>query len=211
MNDSLSSLPSDPDALAAHLMQSAHLGDGLPEIAAGLVYLLFSAMSWSSHLAQHHSPRAGMFALILVFVTTFAGLLAIPAIPWFRMRYLTARSGYVRRKPRHWRVSAILSTVLLVGAVFILVVLGLRGVLAQHWLLMITGILLGGLWTLFGRRRRFLVNGALIVVAGVVIGASTIPTEIAWCAFYAFAGIVTVGSGALVFRRHIRRTTEQSQ
>lgn len=211
MNDPHFSLPSDPDALAARLINSAHLGDGLPEIAAGFVFLLYSAMCWSSHLAQHHSPVAKLFTLILVFIVTIAGLASVPAVPWLRMRWLTPRSGYVRRKPRIWRASSVLATVVLVGAILTLVALGLKGVLAQRWLLMITGGLLGGLWMFFGRRRRFVVNGLLIVSAAVLIGFSALQTEIAWTSFYAFAGILVLSSGILVLRRHIRYASEQSQ
>ena len=210
-DDSLSSLSSDPDSLAARLMNSAHLGDGLPEIAAGLIFLLYSAMTWSRHLAQHHSAAGRISAPILLCVIILTGFAAAPLIRWVRISLLTAHSGYVRRKPRIWRASSVLATVVLVGAILTLVALGLKGILAQRWLLMITGILLGGLWMLFGRRRRFVVNGLLIVSAAVLIAISALQTEIAWTSFYAFAGILTVASGTMVLRRHIRRTPEQSQ
>lgn len=211
MNDSLSSLPSDPDALAARLMNSVSLGDGLPEIAAGIVFLLYSAMIWSRHLAQHHSPAARMAVPILLCVIILTRFASAPLIRWVRMSLLTARSGYVRRKPRNWRVSSVVVAVVLVGGILTLVALGLQGVLAQRWLFLITGVLLGGLWMVFGRRPRFLVNGALILLAAVLIGFSTIPTDTAWTWFYAFAGILTGTTGTMVLRRHIRRTMEPSQ
>lgn len=211
MNDPRSSLPSDPDALAAHLIRSGHLGDGLPEIAAGCVFLLYSAMCWSTHLAQHHSPRGKLAVLILILVTTLTGLAAAPAIPWLRARFLTARSGYVRRKPRSWRLSAMLASAVLIVAIFTLVILGMKGVLAQRSLLMITGILMGSLWMFFGRRRRYVVNGVLMMLSGVVFALSTLQIEIAWTAFYASVGILTFSSGVLVLRRLIRRTSEQPE
>lgn len=203
--------PSDPDALAAHLIKSARLGDGLPEILAGVVYLLYSAMSWSSHLAQHGSAAAKTCLLIFVLLATITGLALVPASRWLRLRFLTARSGYVKLKPHTWRASAIVTAAVLAGIVFVLAALGLSGVLAQHWLLMITGALIGGLWMLLGRRPRFFVNGALIALSAALLGFSTLSTEIAWCAFYAFAGVLTLASGTLVLLSLIRRTAEQPE
>lgn len=211
MNDSLSSLPSDPDALAARLMNSAHLGDGLPEIFVGIICLLYCAMAWCSHLAQRHSPAARLATLVLVIAVTLTGLTSVFLIRWVRARYLTARSGYVRRKPHVWRLSTIVGAGALIGAILTLVALGLRGLLAQHWLILITGLLFGALWMFLGRRRRFVVSGVLIALAAIPIGFSPLQVEIAWTAFYAFAGILTFGSGILVFRRHIRSTAEEPQ
>jgi len=211
MNDPSSSLPSDPDALAAHLIKSGHLGDGLPEIVAGCVFLLYSAMCWSTHLAQHHSPRAKLAALILILVTTVVGVAAVPAVPPLRARFLIRRSGYVRRKPRNWGISAMVGWALLILTIVTLLILGMKGVLAQHLLLMITGILMGGLWMFFGRRRRFVVHGVVMMLSGVAFALSTLQIEVAWTAFYGWVGILTFSSGALVLRRLIRRTSKESE
>jgi hypothetical protein len=192
-------------------MKSAHLNDGLPEILAGLVYLFYCAMSWSSHLAQHGSATAKTAVLIFVLLAAVTGLAMVPAARWLRLRYLTARSGYVKFKPRTWRASAMITAAVLAGTVFALAALGLSGVLAQHWLLMITGVLIGSVWALLGRRPRFFVTGGLIVLSAVLLGFSTLPTEIAWCAFYACAGVLTLASGTVVLLSLIRRTAESPE
>jgi hypothetical protein len=213
VNDSLpSSHLSDPDALAAHGLRSAHLGDSLPGIVAGLMILLFAAASWLGHFAPQGSVAVRATLLVLCVLVPLAAIVLAfaPAFPWLRRQFLTARSGYVRYKPRHQGGFMGAAAAGLSG-VFTLVVLGYKGVLPQNWQLIITGALMGGLWMFRGRGPRFLVNGALMAVSAILLGFSRPGPEIAWSAFFAFAGVLNLATGAAVLLRFIRSTSEAAQ
>lgn len=197
----------DPNAMAQRLMQRAHNRDGLPEIAAGLTFLLVSGLICVSVMLPRQSiaPKAAAlvfsFLLLLCLGVPWAGPWAVKSV---RRRYLIGKWGYVQHKPigRKQLGIGIAIAVPMVGAVFG-VVTGLLP--ADGWLLGGTGLFGGALVAWCGRLPRFVIGGVVVVAAGMFLAFSGVSLQIGFAILFGFQGLMAVVSGAVVFLRFIRR------
>jgi len=211
MNDSLPTLPSDPDTLARHLINSAHLRDGLPEIVVGLLGFLLAAALWSSYLARHGSVAAknisadpdrphdpGRFALVGP-----VSHLAPQAIPRRSIRLCQAQAAPLACLHGCDHSSAGWSS-LHSHRTYLLGRSDPTPGFGADWNSVWRTV--DAVWT----TARFLISGALMALSAVLLGLSTVQPLTAWAAFYAFTGVIFVTSGAAALRRFLRSTSEQS-
>jgi hypothetical protein len=106
INRSSQLLENDPDALAASLMQKAHLGDGLPEIACGLISLtLAGSIVVQEILFQKLFSLLGpgfafnlLNSLLTLGPIVMVGVASARAMKWFRLRHLVQYVGYAQEK-----------------------------------------------------------------------------------------------------------------
>jgi hypothetical protein len=196
--------------MATRLMQRAHNRDGLPEIAAGFIFLLASGWIY----AQVVLPRGstGFKAAVIAFPLLLTFL--IFGSPWVlkrvRRRYLIERSGYVEHKPmgRKQIGIGIMLALLMAVALF-----GVVPRLSQpdRWLLAGTGLFGGALTAFCGRLPRFVIGGVWMAAAGVLVAFSGVPLEAGFTILFGFYGLAALVSGGVVFLRFIRQPGEAGE
>jgi hypothetical protein len=201
---------SDPNAVARRLMQRAYNRDGLPEIAIGLMFLLFSGLIYAQIVLPRQST--GFILAVLAFsllpLPLFFG--SVRTLRWVRRRYLIERVGYVEYKPMRWRQIGF-------GIVFAaLLALALFGVMTRlshpdPWLLAGSGLLGGALLAWCGRLPRFVIGGVVMAATGALLAFAGVSLQIGFTMLYGFQGLVTLVSGGVVFLRFIREPMEKGE
>ena len=206
----------DPDRLARRLIQRAYNRDGLPEIAAGLIFLFMSGFIAASHVLGKQWPalRAIPAAMILLLPLLFM----VPgAIKWARNRWLIEREGYVEMKPlssnRRMQVISIAMIVAVIAAVAGAAVLRAHISHPSHWVsntrqwvLIGNGVIFGIIFPVCGRSLRFVINGAVVAVTGILLGLYNAGYDTGWVVLFGVAGAITVISGVIVLIRYLRQT-----
>jgi hypothetical protein len=167
-NSSFPAGPADPDAVARQFMQRAHNRDGLPEIAAGLYFLLASGLNYATVVLPVKSSGFTLAVLALSLLLPVLGFGSPWALRWVRKRYLIERVGYVQHKPIGRRQVGI---GIVVAALMALALFGVVPRLSQpdRWLLAGTGLFGGALMAWCGRLPRFVIGGAVTAAAGVFV------------------------------------------
>jgi hypothetical protein len=200
----------DPDAIAKRLLQRAHTRDGLPEIAVGLSFLVYGALSYAQILLPRESIgfKAAVLGLALLIPVLCIGT---PwALKWARRRYLIERVGYVESKPICRRQISIVIAVAVVAAVL------LFGVVTQfsrpdRWLLAGTGLLGGAVAALGGQLPRFFIGGMLMAATGITLAFSGVSLQIGFAVLFGSQGVLALVSGAVVLLRFIRQPAEAGE
>ncbi len=208
----------DPDRLARRLIQKAHNRDGVPEIAVGICLLLLAGITalqlkLAHGLLLHGSLLRGVVSMALVLLGFPAiGFAWGPAIKWVRNRWLIERTGYVEMKPpsttrRVLGLSIAMFVAMIVAAA---VAAEIRAHIAspRQWILPGTGVLYGALFPVCGRSLRFVFNGAVVAVTGILLGVYNVRYGTGWMVLYGVAGAITVISGLVVLIRYLRQTPD---
>jgi len=208
MNNASSCLPSgDPDAIARRLIQRAHNQDGLPEIFAGLSFLIIGSFSCAQALV---APRSIPFKAASIALSVLIPVLCIGsplALKWLRRRYLIHRFGYVASQPHGRKQIRMRITVAVVVAIALI---GLVTLLSRpdHWLLAGTGLFGGVLAAMAGQRARFVIGGAIMAATGIILAFYQVPLQAGFAILFGFPGVLALLSGAVVFTRFIRQPIE---
>jgi hypothetical protein len=203
----------NPDAMAQRLMQRAHNRDGLPEITAGLALLVAAGLIGLQVFFPRGSieSRAADMGFGLLIPVMIRG--APWAIKRVRRRYLIERVGYVEPNPVNWKravaVVGIASAV--AGAVVVVIAASRRLFPPDSWILAETAIVLGAMAVLSGRSPRFMVGGALVTLAGVLIAVRGVSLDPGMAMLLGFAGLLALVSGVVVFWRFLRQPAEGSE
>jgi hypothetical protein len=198
----------DPDRLARRLIQKAHNRDGVPEIAIGLFFLSVSALFAAQHLLEKEWPafHATPVAILpLIFLVQ-------RSVKWARNRWLIERTGYVEMKPPSLKRRMLAASIGMVVAV----IAGAAGAAAvrahisntSQWVLIGSGVLGGILFPVCGRALRFVLNGAVVAVTGILLGLYNAGYDTGWVVFYGVAGAITVISGTVVLIRYLKQAPE---
>lgn len=200
----LQEVGTDPDATARHLMQRAHLRDGLPEIAIGVVFLIIALCMWLQVAVQAGSVwyRASAWIMILLVAPMCGGL---PwAIKWLRRRFLIEKVGYVELKPvPRERTFAVLAIAL--GVAVVAAWAGYRGAFpSSSWILAGTGLLGGLIAAWAGRLPRYLVGGILMAAMGISLGFSRVSLEKGFLILYGFMAVLSLVAGCALFLHFMR-------
>lgn len=194
---------SDPDAIARRLMQRAHNRDGLPEIAAGIGFLIAAGLMYAQVALPRESIGFKVAVLAFAFLLLPLYFGSLWALKWVRRRYLIGRVGYVQGKPiGRKRIAFGIAGAALIA----LLLFGVVPRLSQpdRWLLAGTGLFGGALMAWCGRLLRFVVGG-LVMAAGVCVAFAGVSLEIGFAMLFGFQGLATVLSGGVVFLRFIRQ------
>jgi hypothetical protein len=193
----------DPDLLSRRLLQRAWNLDGLPEIAAGLLFLAAAG----SLYAQEVLPRRsfGQIAAILGFALGLPLMMWVlkPAVKAVRARWLTPRLGYVEYRRVKRRMGWHYALVFTFGPLaWILIVL-----FGADWLLVpYTGVAGGILLAFIGRRGgaiRFLVFGVLMAISAVVLGFYRLTVPTGFALLYGSQGLLWLITGGVVLTRFL--------
>jgi hypothetical protein len=196
--------------MARRLIQRAHNRDGLPEIAVGLVFLFVGALSY----AQVVLPRESIaFKGAIISLTLLIPALCLGSprmLQWVRRRYLIHRVGYVEPKPMGRKQIGMGISLAVVIAV------ALFGVVFQfsqpdRWVLAGTGLLSGAIAALSGQLPRFVIGGALMAAAGIVVAFTAASLQMGLAMLFGFQGLLALVSGIAVFFRFLRQSNEPGE
>lgn len=191
-------------------MQQAHNRDGLPEIAAGLFFLLASGLTYAQAVLPPGS--IGFRAAVVVPAFLIPPLcLGLPwALRWVRRRYLIARVGYVQYKPIGRKqiapgiIMAVLMAVALLGVVP-------RLPEPDRWVLAGTGLFGGALAAFCGQQARFVIGGIVTAGIGLFVAFSGVTLLVGFTIIFGLAGLLSLISGTAVFLRFIRQPIEAGE
>ena len=210
MRDHLSS-PSlaNPDALAHRMVQCAHNRDGLPELVAGVIFVIASGMCWPEVLfgGRPHQLWGLVFTALVLFMCGIAKWL----IKSIRQRYLLPWVGYVQLRRRHYPKSTkvvAFAQVLVAVAAFGALMRYLQSRDLKLLLLPINGIFIGTFQFIVGRLPRFWITGTLAICAGIALAFTNWSFELCLALFYLFIGIVELSAGGITLARLLRQRTE---
>jgi hypothetical protein len=192
----------DPKIAAERLMQRAYNRDGLPELAIGLILMLYASFmfgistlmkgGWPASIAFMLGSGLGLPLLGWTIQQRLSG--------WVRSRYLTPRLGYVRHKPRErepvWHVILLsLACAFVMGPGFLIFKRW------DKWFLLLAGCCWGAGRIGFGRRLgvpRFVVTGILSALLGGALSLTNLTVGIAVPAWFGATGLVEFASGCVV-------------
>jgi hypothetical protein len=200
----------DPDQLVRRLMQQAHLSDGLPDLCIGFSLLLASGISWSYVLLV---PRTLPFRVLLLLSSFAFSAICLSAgvlIKWVRNRWLLRRFGYMARTRRRLDRKRLAAAALVVAVVSLLgggLLLYLR--LPDRVPLVLTGLPLGILVAVIGRRPRFLAFGVFAIAATLILTSSPLSTDLATAWLLTLDAAFLLVSGAIVLALFLRRPVEE--
>jgi hypothetical protein len=204
-----SSVPNAADlgALAAELLQRAHLCDGLPEISAGLILMMVSGVLYM----QVVFPRGSAEYQTAAYLFTFGLPVLCLGAPWvlkqIRRRYLMDRFGYVEFKP--WsRKRRGVATAIAAAVAVVLAVAVVRTSQPDGWLLAGTGVLSGSLAVMSGRLPRFMIFGALVAGVGIWLALAGFSMERGFPILFGGSGVLALISGGIAFALFIRQPVE---
>jgi len=131
-------------------------------------------------------------------------------LKWVRRRYLIARVGYVESYPMGLKqIGAGIGLAVLMGVALFGVVPRLSH--PDRWLLAGTGLFGGALAAYCGRLPRFVIGGALMAAAGLLVAFSGVPLLAGFAILFGFQGLVALISGSIAFLRLIRRPIEAGE
>jgi len=199
----------NPDTLAHRIVQCAHNRDGLPELIAGVIFVIASGMCWPDVLFRGRPQQV----LGLLFTALVCVMCAITnwLIKSIRQRYLLPWVGYVRLRPHpkstKIKVFALVQALVVAGAMVALIrYLELRDL--KLWLLPINGIFIGVFQFVVGRLPRFWITGSLALCAGIFLVFTNWSFELCLATFYLFVGMVEISAGGITLARLLRQRTE---
>jgi hypothetical protein len=199
----------NPDALGHRMVQCAHNRDGLPELVAGVTFVIASGMCWPE--AIFRGRPGGLLGLAFtVLVLVMCGI-ANWLITSIRQRYLLPWVGYVklhrRRYPKSTMVIVFVQALVVAGAIAAL----MRYLEARdHKLLLlpINGIFIGTFQFIAGRLPRFWITGTLAICAGIGLAFTNWSFELCLALLYSFVGIVELTAGGIVLAHLLQQRTE---
>ena len=204
----------DPKIAAGRLMQRAYNRDGLPELAVGLLLLIFASLIYGTAVFPKGSPAFVAAVLGFAFGCPLLGWTTPRFLRWVRTRYLTGRFGYVRPKRMDRKVIwyGILNTIVFACVLLLGSLLFKRW---DQWVLAMSGFLGGAIGIGIGWRSgvpRFVVKGLFWALSGAALSLTDLPLEIAMAAWLGAVGLVEFVSGGVVLRRFLAESaaTEDS-
>jgi len=210
MQDHLSS-PSfaNPDALGHRMVQCAHNRDGLPELVAGVTFVIASGMCWPEVLFRGR-PQQLLGLAFTGLVLVMCGI-ANRLIKSIRQRYLLPWVGYVqlhrRRYPKSTMVIVFVQALVAAGALPALMrYLESRDL--KLLLLPINGIFIGTFQFIAGRLPRFWITGTLAICAGISLAFTSWSFGLCLALLFSFVGIVELTAGGITLARLLRQRTE---
>jgi len=197
----------NPNVIALRLLKKAHNRDGLPEIAAGVIFLLTAGLVSLQVVFQPGSPeyKASAWGMVLLIPTCILGTLWV--IKKVRRQFLIPRVGYVEQKPISRKRIGIAFSLALIVAV--------TPVFAAHkgfspsasWNLLGAGLLGGAIPALGGRMPRFVIGGGLVMATGILLAISGVTEQVGFTILYGFIGLLSVSSGSVVLWLLVRTPT----
>jgi hypothetical protein len=191
----------DPDVLAKRLLQRAHNRDGLPELVAGLIFLLTSGLIYALEVLPKGTLRFRAAVLSFAFLLPVFTIGARPFVNWIRNRYLTERWGYVGYQPVPRTLRAFLAPGLVALTAIAIMALVLPS--PGNWFIAATGIACGALLAAAGRLPRFVVGGIVTAAAGICLAYSGVSFPAGMAALFAIQGAGGTVSGAVTFCRFV--------
>ncbi len=204
-------LQGTPEVIASRLIQKAHLRDGLPEIAVGLLFLLAASFNFMSASLPGASTglKIAFLADLGLFVVLSVGTPWL--LKWVRRQFLVEREGYVRQKANRRNLVQILVGGLIVFFVVLFTALFIRLPHMDSWVVAGTGLFVGGVWAFIGKSPRFVASGLLSAATGIALAFARISVENRLGIFFAVVGILALLSGCVVFVRFIRQPREAGE
>ena len=194
----------DPTLIGKQLLQRAWNRDGLPEIGAGLTFLVCSGLIYAQQVLPHRSAASIAATLVFALGLPFAGWLGKSAVKRARNRWLVERSGYVRYLPHPRKPVRILTALAVMSAM-----VGLTAVAigySEKLLLPICGLLgalISGVVGWSTRLVRVLAGGVFMLLAGIGLGLSSIPVMLGMAVLFGFEGLFFLVTGGLVLYRFL--------
>lgn len=189
----------------------------MPEIAAGMSLLLVAGITAVQLKLAHGSLLHGLLLRgIVSMALVLVGFPAIgfawgTAIKWARNRWLIERTGYVELKPPSptRRVLGLSIAMIVAMIVAAAAAAEIRAHIAspRQWILAGTGVLYGVLFSIGGRSLRFVFNGAVVAVIGILLAEYNVGYGTGWMVLYGVAGVITVISGVAVLIRYLKHTS----
>lgn len=194
----------DPDALGYRLLQKAHVRDGLPEIYMGIFFLLGASLTYAVRVLPKESPSFRLAVLASAFLLPAVLLSGKWVLKWLRRHFLIEQWGFVEYRLINGRRIAL---GIAFAAVFTLVLFGVVPRLSQPeaWRLAAAGLFGGAVLAWGGRLPRFVIQGALWALGGVLLALSGVPEDLGFTMLFGSYGLVALISGSLVLRRFLRQ------
>ncbi|MGA2217794.1 MAG: hypothetical protein ABSG51_06900 [Terracidiphilus sp.] len=230
MNESSSRLlEQNPDAIAYHLMEKAEYRDGLQEIAIGLTILVFAGMTGSDLLFKPGSfgMNASLWgAVLLMPIVSFGSQWAIKKV---RKRFLIGKIGYVKLKPVNRKQAGIRLGIItgLACAIAVLAAFAMfKVVTANHsgvglalgslfpfsgWAFVGMGIVGGAVMVFRVYLLRYAIGGAIMATMGILLAFSGVSLALGLTILYAYAGLLALISGCVVFFLVLRQPAESGE
>jgi hypothetical protein len=196
--------PTDPDTLARGIVQRAHHRDGLPELFAGVGFLIGSGMCWSDTLPSGSRMRtlSSLASTLLVMAFCLASGRLMNQV---RQRFLLDRVGYVRMKANRPMLALSLVIALVVGIVIVLGIRQMHSAEPAKWLIVLVGALAGLFQVSVGRSPRFWFTGAFSLTAAFAIATSRLSFSIGMGIYFVLVGILEIVVGAVVLSGLLRQ------
>ena len=184
--------------------------DGLPEIAAGCMFVACGLFLFMMYSVPPGSPLAPILAIGFVILVAFGGLFVSRAVKAVKNRVTYPRTGYVsyRRPESNPRRRIIAASVGLIGMLGI--ILSIAG--APIWLMsmpMVQGLIIGAGLLYIGRRLglpRFYALAPLSALIGVVVALNGFEDALGSAAYFGEMGFVLMASGLRALRTHLSRS-----
>jgi hypothetical protein len=186
--------------------------DGLGELGAGWVCALLGILFLLEALAPA-GPLAGISAILLPLVMIGGGLMARRAIAGLKARITYPRTGYVSyRQPtgrRRW-----LSALVALGMAVLVAFFAVRGPVAQSWIPLLTGLVIGAGLLLIANRfglGRYFALAAASLGAGAAGSFLTRDVSLGDAIYFGAMGVCLVVSGGLALWCYLRRSGSPGQ
>jgi hypothetical protein len=152
----------------------------------------------------------GFRAVVLAssFLIPILGISAKWVLKRVRRRYLIERWGFVEYKLIERKR---IGLGILVAALMALALFGAVPRLSQPdvWRLAGTGLIGGAILAWGGRLPRFVMQGAVMATAGVLVAFSGVRLETGFAILFGFQGLMILVSGCVVFLRFVRQPIER--
>jgi hypothetical protein len=185
--------------------------DGLPEIAAGCMFVACGLFLFMMYSVPPGSPLAPILAIGFVILVAFGGLFVSRAVKAVKNRVTYPRTGYVSyRRPESNRRRRIIAASLGLGIGMLGIILSIAG--APTWLMsmpMVQGLIIGAGLLYIGRRlglTRFYGLAPLSVLIGVGVALNGFEDALGSAAYFGEMGFVLMASGLRALRTHLSRS-----
>lgn len=206
MQEHLSSPSLANPAVTYRLIQCAHNRDGLPEMVAGLIFVIASGTLWPEVLFPGRT--GGLLSLVFTALVLVMCGITNWLIKSIRQRYLLPWVGYVQFRPHpkstKLKVFAFLQALLVAGAMAALM-RSLESRDLKLLLLPINGIFIGVFQFIVGRQPRFWITGSLALCAGIALAFTDWSFELCLALLFLFVGMVEISAGGITLARLIRQ------
>ena len=212
MNEASSRLlEQTPENIAGHLVQRAHLKDGLPEIFVGTFFLLVAPLDWMGQNINGAPMAAKAAYAANILLSMILGMSLPWLIKWVRRRFLVEREGYVRLKSAKRQVTYILLVAAAIFALSLVAALWLKLPNLDRWILAALGLYVGAVWAFIGQTLRFRIVAAISAATGILLAFTALSMQLCLAIFFGMSGLITLLSGLVVFIRFMRLPIEAGE